>query len=81
MAAEANQVTAPEGGVTAQQSAILKGNLPVVQRRSVFQNQVARKEFVRGQGYLMKQWEVNVGRVWSEGATPQHIIPIADLRY
>ncbi|GLO02511.1 RHS repeat-associated core domain-containing protein [Pseudomonas putida] len=74
--AEANQVAAPGGNITAQQAAILKGNLPVVQRRSVFQNQVARKEFVRDQDYLMRQWEAHTGRVWPEGATPHHIIPL-----
>jgi len=74
--AEANQVAAPGGKITAQQAATLKGNLPVVQRRSAFQNQVARKEFVRDQDYLMKQWEVNTGRVWPEGATPHHVIPL-----
>ncbi len=73
---EANQVAAPGGNITAQQAAILKGNLPVVQRRSVFQNQVDRKEFVRDQDYLMKQWETHTGRTWPEGATPHHIIPL-----
>jgi len=74
--AEANQVAAPGGKITAQQAAILKGNLPVVQRRSVFQNQMARKEFVRDQDYLMKQWEINTARMWPEGATPHHVIPL-----
>ena len=42
----------------------------------MFQNQMARKEFVGSQNYLMKQWEANTGRVWPSGATPHHIIPL-----
>ncbi|WP_209429090.1 hypothetical protein, partial [Yersinia nurmii] len=73
---DANQVASPGGHITPEQAQILRGNLPVVQRRSAFQNQMARREFVRDQNYLMSQWEVNTGRVWPTGATPHHIIPL-----
>ncbi|MNQ74930.1 putative deoxyribonuclease RhsB [compost metagenome] len=73
---DANKVASAGGEITAKQAQILKGNLPVVQRRTVFQNQMARKEFVGSQNYLMKQWEANTGRVWPSGATPHHIIPL-----
>ncbi|WP_228940675.1 RHS repeat-associated core domain-containing protein [Photorhabdus thracensis] len=73
---DANKVASPGGHITSKQAEILKSNLPVVQRRSAFQNQVSRKEFVRDQDYLMKQWETNTGRTWPTGATPHHIIPL-----
>nr|WP_268806862.1 RHS repeat-associated core domain-containing protein [Yersinia entomophaga] len=74
--ADANKVASPGGHITPKQAEILKGNLPVVQRRSAFQNRLSRKEFVRDQKYLMSQWEANTGRVWPTGATPHHIIPL-----
>ncbi|WP_308317912.1 RHS repeat-associated core domain-containing protein, partial [Serratia marcescens] len=73
---DANKVASRGGAITAKQAQILRDNLPVVQRRSVFQNQMARKEFVRDQHYLMSQWEANTGRAWPTGATPHHIIPL-----
>ncbi|CAE12628.1 unnamed protein product [Photorhabdus laumondii subsp. laumondii TTO1] len=73
---DANKVASPGGHITSKQAEILKSNLPVVQRRSALQNQVSRKEFVRDQDYLMKQWETNTGRTWPIGATPHHIIPL-----
>ncbi|WP_183133188.1 RHS repeat-associated core domain-containing protein, partial [Pseudomonas syringae group genomosp. 3] len=73
---EANKVASLGGSITSKQAQILKGNLPVIQRRTVFQNQMARKEFVGSQNYLMKQWEANTGRAWPSGATPHHIIPL-----
>ncbi|WP_415639806.1 RHS repeat-associated core domain-containing protein, partial [Pseudomonas floridensis] len=73
---DANKVASPGGSITSKQAQILKGNLPVIQRRTVFQNQMAWKEFVGSQNYLMKQWEANTGRTWPTGATPHHIIPL-----
>ncbi|MEG7503530.1 hypothetical protein V6D99_21785, partial [Providencia stuartii] len=73
---DANKVASPGGEITVRQAEILRGNLPVVQRRSVFQNQMARKEFVKNQNYLIKQWELNTGRTWPTSATPHHIIPL-----
>ncbi|TDV58743.1 RHS repeat-associated protein [Pseudomonas sp. LP_7_YM] len=73
---DANKVASPGGAITAKQADLLRGNLPVIQRRTVFQNQMARKEFVGNQNYLMKQWEANTGRAWPSGATPHHIIPL-----
>jgi RHS repeat-associated protein len=73
---DANKVASPGGHITPKQAQILKGNLPKVQRRSVFQNKSVRKEFIRDQKYLMSQWEINTGRAWPTGATPHHIIPL-----
>ncbi|UWS28290.1 hypothetical protein NYP81_09945 [Erwinia pyrifoliae] len=73
---DANKVASPGGHITSSQAKILRENLPVVQRRSVRQNGVARKEFVGDQKYLMHQWEKNTGREWPTGATPHHIIPL-----
>lgn len=60
------------GSITAKQAGLVRGNLPVIQRRSVLQNQMARKEFVGGQNYLMKRWEANTSRAWPSDATPHH---------
>ncbi len=73
---DANKVASPGGSITSKQAQILRNNLPVIQRRSAFQNQIARKEFVKTQDYLMKQWEANMGMTWPKGATPHHIIPL-----
>ncbi|MFQ2166067.1 RHS repeat-associated core domain-containing protein [Aeromonas hydrophila] len=71
-----NKVASPGGAITSKQADILRNNLPVIQRRTAFQNQMARKEFVRSQNDLMKQWESNMGVSWLTGATPHHIIPL-----
>lgn len=73
---DANKVASPGGAITSKQANILRNNLPVIQRRTAFQNQMARKEFVRSQNYLMRQWESNMGVSWPNGATPHHIIPL-----
>nr|MBS9430888.1 HNH endonuclease [Photorhabdus akhurstii] len=73
---DANKVASPGGHITAKQAEILRGNSPVIQRRSAAQNRFARKEFEKTQKYLMKQWEANTGRKWPAGATPHHIIPL-----
>ncbi|MEI7325956.1 RHS repeat-associated core domain-containing protein, partial [Pectobacterium carotovorum] len=73
---DANKVASTGGGITSKQAQILRNNLPVIQRRTVFQNQMARKEFVKNQDYLMRQWEANMGMSWPKGATPHHIIPL-----
>lgn len=39
----ANKVASPGGEITSEQAKNLRENLPVIQSRSVFQNQVARK--------------------------------------
>nr|WP_080965273.1 RHS repeat-associated core domain-containing protein [Pectobacterium peruviense] len=73
---DANKVASTGGGITSKQAQILRNNLPVIQRRTVFQNQMARKEFVKNQDYLMRQWEANMGMSWPKGATLHHIIPL-----
>ncbi|PHM66255.1 RHS family protein [Xenorhabdus sp. KJ12.1] len=73
---DANKVASPDGHITPKQAEILRGNSPVIQRRSAAQNRFVRKEFEKTQKYLMKQWESNTGRKWPTGATPHHIIPL-----
>lgn len=73
---DANKVASPGGAITSRPANILRNNLPVIQRRTAFQNQMARKEFVRSKNYLMRQWESNIGVPWPNGATSHHIIPL-----
>lgn len=73
---DANKVASPGGEVTARQAQILRGNLPVVQRRNAAQNQAMRKEFVKTEKGLIKQWEKNTNRTWPDGATAHHVIPL-----
>ncbi|MFB3238459.1 RHS repeat-associated core domain-containing protein [Aeromonas salmonicida] len=73
---DANKVASPGCAITSKQANILRNNLPVIQRRTVFQNKMARKEFVKSQSYLMRPWESSMGVSWPTGATPHHIIPL-----
>ncbi|MFV3406735.1 RHS repeat-associated core domain-containing protein [Pseudomonas sp. NY15463] len=73
---DANKVASPGGEITARQAQILRGNLPVVQRRNATQNRVVRKEFVKTEKALIKQWETNTNRSWPDGATAHHVIPL-----
>ena len=73
---EANLVASPGGAISDAQRTILRQNLPVIQRRSAFQNQIVRKEFVRDQARHIADWERMTGRTWPSGATPHHVIPL-----
>ncbi|ECG1483910.1 hypothetical protein DT144_25100 [Salmonella enterica subsp. enterica] len=74
--ADANKAASKNGRISDIQAKLLRDNLPIVQRRSAFQNKMARAEFVKNQNYLMKQWEQYTGKTWPAGATPHHIIPL-----
>ncbi len=74
--AEANLVATPGHGITEAQATILRQNLPVVQRRDVFQNRVMRREFVRIQERLKADWERHMSQTWPFRATPHHILPL-----
>ncbi len=73
---DANRVASPGGAITDAQRTALRQNLPVVQRRSAFQNRVLRSEFTRDQSRHIAEWERMTGRTWPEGATPHHVIPL-----
>lgn len=71
-----NKVASPGCAITSKQANILRDNLPVIQRRTAFQNKMVRNKFVKSQDYLMRQWKSNMGVSWPTGATPHHIIPL-----
>ncbi|VAX08082.1 hypothetical protein; Some weak similarities with unknown protein, partial [hydrothermal vent metagenome] len=73
---EANRVASAGGEITDAQKTVLRQNLPVIQRRSAFQNQVIRKEFKRDQISHITEWERMTERTWPSKATPHHIIPL-----
>jgi len=64
--------------VSEEQKGCIKSNLKIIQQRDKVQNEEARKSGFskKQQRELIKQWEVNNGLSWPNGATPHHVIPL-----
>ena len=73
---DANRVASPGGAISESQGTALRQNLPVIQRRNQFQNEVLRYEFKLDQARHISDWERMTGQTWPQGATPHHIIPL-----